>query len=433
MVPLRKILIVFWLAPFVLNPPASVGAKPSSTSVSGQFIVFGADVPVRGAICDLAERTKSQLLHLLDQHDKSKTPILINLECPQANYPDAPPAQLELSQLGFGLKLQLNLLVTPELQERQLQREILCAILIERSYRDRGNAAVGSAYVSPPDWLLDGLLGLQPGSDRSESAHLLQTVVDRNKIASLEEVVDQPRCQLDSASRRLFDAYSQALVQLLLDSPDGRQNLVQYLVDLPAAPNDALADLRVHFRDTLGCAPDKWWSLSVAALSASNRYEVLSAVETGKRLDRILRFPIAGADGKVREYSLGECQRFRKLPGAAKVLEQVGRQLLLLSARAHPLYRAILQEDYELTDLLAHGRSKRVRERLDRVESDRAMIERQARKIDDYLNWYEATQPRTISGAFTQILKQAQADAETRPRRRDPISVYLDSIEMEMQ
>src|SRR5262249_53015435 len=154
---------------------------------------------------------KSHLFHLLDQHDTWKTPLLINLEYPQANFPDSAGARLELSQMGFGLKLQLNLLVTPELQGHEVQREILRAILIEWIYRDRANLAVGSPYVSPPDWLLDGLLGLQPGNESSATAELLQTVVDANKIAPLEEVVKQPRTGLDAASRKLFDGYSQAL------------------------------------------------------------------------------------------------------------------------------------------------------------------------------------------------------------------------------
>jgi hypothetical protein len=414
-------------------PALLLAANPNSTSTSRQFIVFGADISGRGALCELAERTKSNLLHLLDQGDEWKWPLLINVDYPKANFPDASQAKFEVNQLGSGLKLQLNLVVTPELLGRNVQREILRALLIEWIYRDRGNIAAGATYVSPPEWLLDGLLSLEPGRATNDNGELLQMVVDANKIAPLEEVVKQPRSQLDSASRRLFDAYSQALVQLLLDSPDGRQKLVQYFIDLPSAPRDALADLRVHFPETLGRSPDKWWGLSVAQLSASNRHRILGGAETGRLLDRLLRFPITGPDGTTREYSLGDYAKFCRLPGYATALEQGGRQLLLLSARAHPSYQAIFQEDYELIQLLARGETKRVHERLDRVKTYRAAVERQASKIDDFLNWYEATQAKTMSGAFTQLLKTARPEEQTCPHRRDPISVYLDSIEMEMQ
>ena len=49
----------------------------------------------------------------------------------------------------------------------------------------------------------------------------------------------------------------------------------------------------------------------------------------------------------------------------------------------------------------------------------------------DYLNWYEATQTKTMSGAFSQLLEAAKSADAPQPRRRDPISVYLDSIEVE--
>ena len=68
---------------------------------------------------------------------------------------------------------------------------------------------------------------------------------------------------------------------------------------------------------------------------------------------------------------------------------------------------------------------------MERVASYRQVIERQENEIDDYLNWYEATKAKTMSGAFSQLLETAKAADEAQPRRRDPISVYLDSMEME--
>jgi len=406
--------------------------KPRSISTSRQFIVYGGDVALRGAVCDLAERTKSNLLHLLDLRDGWKTPLIVDLEYPQANFPDAPPGRLAISQLGFGLKMQLNLLVTRDLQGRDVERELLRATAIEMIYRSRENMAPGTTYIAPPEWFLGGVLALQPGENRDEYTQLLQSFVAAKRIAPLEDVVRQDRAKLDPASSQLYDAYSQALLQLLLDAPDGRQKILRFLLDLPDAPNDPMANLIVHFPETLGRSPGKWWALSVAKLAASSRYEILSAAETASTLDHLLRFPIAGANGKTERYSLGDYPRFLKLPGARSVLEQVSRQLLLLGSRAHPSYHAIVQEVYELAQLLAHGKTRGVPDRLDRVASYRKLIERQTRAVDDYLNWYEATQLKTMSGAFTQLLKDDRGENE-QPRRRDPISVYLDSIELEMQ
>ncbi len=408
---------------------AGAGFKAHSTSTSRQFVVYGTEVRVRGAMCDLAERTKSHLLQVLALRDNWKTPLLINLDYPQINLPEMPLSHLEFSQTGWGLKLQLNLLVTTELNGREVQRELLRAILIQMIYRQRIGLLVGSRYTVPPDWLVDGILQLAPGYDTDEGAQLLETMVATDKIARVEEIVKQRRDLLEPPSRKIHDAYSMALLQLLIDSPNGRPKLVQYITDLPEAPNDAMADLRAHFPAILGHSSRKWWSLSVARLSASDRYEILTAAETAQRLDRLMRISIPGPDGKARDYALGDYAAFLKLPAARGALGQVSQQFLLLAARAHPAYRSIVQECYDLTLLLGRGKTRKLAERLARLARDRMMIERQGRDIDDYMNWFEATQLKTMSGAFSEALETASATEEAPSRRRDPISVYLDSME----
>ena len=71
----------------------------------------GTDVGVRGAICDLAECTKRELLTLLAQRDNWTTPVVINAQYPRANLPESPRLRVDLAQTGFGLKLQLDLVI----------------------------------------------------------------------------------------------------------------------------------------------------------------------------------------------------------------------------------------------------------------------------------------------------------------------------------
>ena len=410
------------------NAPAASPAR--STSTSRQFIVYGGNVALRGEICSLAEQTKASLLQRLALRDNWKTPILINLTFPRANLPEVSAGGLEFSQLGYGLKLQLNLPVTEPAQNAARQRELLRAIFVEMIYRGRSDVAAGTPYVTPPDWLVDGLLAEPDGSDAGADAEILRSLVAAQKIAPLEQVVQEQRGRLDAPSQRVHDAYSRALVQLLLQAPDGRAKLVRFINQLPDAPNDGLADLRAHFPETLGQAPSKWWALSVAQLSASDRYEILSAAETAAQLDRILPVSLPDADGTTRLFSLGEYTAFRRRPGAAAALQKLGQELLLLGTRSHPSYRPIIQELHELVELLGRGQARRLAERLERVASYRAVVEQQSREVDDYLNWYEATQSKTMSGAFSELLDPARA-ARSLPRRRDPISVYLDSVEVE--
>src|SRR5260221_11420562 len=80
-----------------------VGASTERTvSTSRQFILYGTDVGLRGAISHLAEETKTNLLTILRRSDSWKTPIVINLQFPQANVPEIPPAALHFSQTGAG-------------------------------------------------------------------------------------------------------------------------------------------------------------------------------------------------------------------------------------------------------------------------------------------------------------------------------------------
>ena len=427
----RKVFLPLGTALCLTIAASSAAGKPRSTSTSRQFLVYGAEIKIRGAMCDLAERTKAGLLRLLGLSDDWKTPLVINLDYRAANVPDAPAAQFELSQLGYGLKLQLSFLVDRDIKGRTVERELLRAILVEMMYRQRGNIPAGVPYVTPPDWLVEGMLASQPGRDCDEDAALLRTVVASKKIAPFEDVVRQQRAQLDAPSQQFHAAYSWALVQLLLDAPDGRSRLARFITDLPDAPNDQAADLRVHFPETLGRAAGKWWALSVAQLSARDRYAILGAGKTAAQLDRALRFSIHARDGSAHTYSLGDYETFRKLPAESAVLRQVNQQLLLLEARAHPSYRRIIEEESELAALLARGKTRGVAERLQRLGSYRAAVERQSSQIVDYLNWYEATQSKKMSGAFSPLLENAPSAEEAPPRRRDPISVYLDSIEME--
>src|SRR2546430_1316978 len=73
-----------------------------SVSPSQQFIIYGADAPLRGAVSELAEKTKANLLALLRQPDRWMTPLVINLQSPEADRPEIPPAALRFSQTGFG-------------------------------------------------------------------------------------------------------------------------------------------------------------------------------------------------------------------------------------------------------------------------------------------------------------------------------------------
>ena len=110
-------------------------------------------------------------------------------------------------------------------------------------------------------------------------------------------------------------------------------------------------------------------------------------------------------------------------------LDQLKRDLLVLVPQTNPVLRPIGHEYQEIAALLARGKRRGVPKRLVRLELTRQQLAARMTEIDDYMNWFEATQMNSGSGNFTGYLKamdQSQAPAQ---RRRDPLSVYVDALE----
>ena len=413
--------------------PAIVSAPPvRSVSSSRQFLVFGDDVRLRGAICDLAERTKGDLLRLIDQPDEWATSILVNAQYPQANLPERPRAALSFAQTGFGLKLQLDLTITSDLSQPEVRRELLRAILIEIMYRARSGLPAGNAYVPPPDWLLDGILPEQSRGGEGLIGILAERVAARN-VLSLEAFLRQRREQLDRPGRSLYGAYSFALVDLLIHSPDGRARLTRFIADIPSASNDPMADLGSRFPELRQTSrAEKAWSLHLAQLAISQPLQLLGVDETEQKLAELLTLKLSEA-GSERKYQLEEFAKFARNAFSKVALTQCSRDLTILATRANPIYRPIINEYATIAILLARGRARGTAERLARLNTSRKSVIATRRAIDDYINWFEAAKSPGPSGAFADYLRAAELAAEPEPRRRDAISVYLDVLEAQFQ
>ncbi len=180
--------VVFGLLCVVTSQLLFAAQQERSVSPSRQFIVFGADAVLRGAVSDAAERTKANLLALLRQRDNWTVPIVLNLQPQQANLPELAAAELRFSQTGFGLKLQLDVTFSQDLDVSLVERELLRAILLEMIYRKRPQLAAGSTFIEPPDWLIDGTLALAPGHDRGQ---LVEALTATENTPTLEKFLQQ--------------------------------------------------------------------------------------------------------------------------------------------------------------------------------------------------------------------------------------------------
>jgi hypothetical protein len=403
-----------------------------SVSPSRQFVIYGADAALRGTISELAEQTKANLLALLRQRDEWRTAIVINLQSQQANLPEIPPSDLRVSQTGFGVKLQLDLTVGQNLDASLIERQLLRAILMEMVYRNEDDLVPGTTLVEPPDWLVEGALALTPGRQR-EALRQALSIADKGK--SLEEFLGQRFDLLDSAGRTLYRAYSMAFVQLLLDEGAGRARLARYISNLSHASNDPVADLKARFpqlRDDL----EKKWRSTVAHLSEHQTYQLLTFAESERHLDELLQIKITDGShnsGKTKMVNLSELARRKALPEEKAALNQMTQALLLLVGTAHPVLRPVARDYQQIATLLTRGKRRGIAKRLSHLDVTYKELAARMGDIDDYMNWFEATQMESQSGAFSDYLKAANQSQVSAPRRRDPLSVYLDALEDQVE
>jgi hypothetical protein len=418
----RVAMIPFSIAGSLL---ISAAQPDHSISPSREFLIYGADPKLRGAVSSLAEQTKSNLLALLRQRDGWKTPVIVNLQPQQANVPEIPLADLRFSQTGFGIKLQIDLIISKNVDVSLVERELLRAILLEMIYRKQPQISAGAVIVEPPDWLIDGVLALSPGRER---APLVEALANTGKPLSVERFLRQRPGVLDSTGRTLYPAYSFAFVQMLLDGENGAARLAQYIDHLSDSSNDPLADLKAQF-PLLADNAEGVWQLAVTRLNSLRTFRLLTFAESNRRLDDLLQIKISEPNKPVKLVGLDELALHKPSASEKMALDQLRRDLLFFVPQANPVLRPIAREYQEIAALLVRGKRRGIAKRLVRVEITREQLAARMSEIDDYMNWFEATQMRGGSGNFTGYLKAADQSQPPPRKRSDPLSIYVDALE----
>jgi hypothetical protein len=409
---------------------AFAGSLERTVSSSRQFVVYGAETRLRGAVADLAEHAKGNLLALLQKPDQWSIPILLRLQESQANLPEIPAASLDFSQTGAGLKIQLDLLVGREMEPRTVEREILRAILLEMSYRPLPNLPAGVPYVPAPDWLVDGILTFRNESPATFDA--LDSFAARP--APLQDLLAQQPALLDSQSRTLYRGAACALITILTQHEGGRVQLARYIADLPRSAPDSAADFRAHFPWFGNDAEEveKNWNAFVKRMAEEQRFVLNTFFATAQQLKELRRAKIATDASGKNPLSLEETLRTSRANINIPAARELAQRFVVLAAHAHPLLSSIVI-DYQLAaqsvaKKTTHGLGKRVARAaalLDQVYS-------RMHEVEDFMNWFEATQSRTASGDFQDYVRTAQSNLAI-THRRDALSVYLDSMELQFQ
>lgn len=99
-----------------------------------------------------------------------------------------------------------------------------------------------------------------------------------------------------------------------------------------------------------------------------------------------------------------------------------------LEIRSHPFYRPVVEEYRIIVSELALKPKKNVDKRIAKNGELRTLVLKRCTEINDYVNWFEATQVDTASNKFENSLNLGKGDPlET--ERSDSITRYLDKID----
>ena len=435
-----------WLAAAVLAlffSPLQGGAfdfTQRSVSQSGQFIVYTPDVRLRLAVTGYAETAKQDVLEALGMGDHWKFPIVISLRRPASTETGLPASQVCLVQTDGGWKVEINVaLRDDELKQVRFPQLVIRAILLEIAYRDHP-PEIGARYAQPPAWLVEGLAqNMQVKATGADlNSGVFRQLIETGRLPKIRDFLNNNIEAMDPTSLTIYGSCASSLLDLLTEMPAGKTNLARMIRELPQSDGDTVAMLLKYFPELGGseAALEKWWTLGLARYSALDRHLALSVRETNERLTPMLTLTLM-VDEKTnasKEFALMDYKNFLKLPGAKAALFAQSNALAALMAQAHPLLRPVLLEYQRISNDLARGKTHGAEESLAAIEKYRGLIVERMDKIEDFLNWYEATQIPEQSGAFADYLKGAKAmENWTPPKRNDAISKYIDQLQREFE
>jgi len=415
---------------------AEINFRPNerSVSASGQFYVYGKSEDGRSVLASKAEELRRAAARLFGMPRAEFThPIVITMVEQRRLEPGQKEADLNLYNTPGGLKVQLDLIFLAKGPKMDLAVEIIRATLLEMAIAGLTHLPKDTPYALPPDWLAQGIVEWIRVHQNGLPAPVFSGMLEAR--IPFYDLLSKRMTSLDSTSRALYRAYAYCLIYLLADQPQGRKKLLSLARNAPSYPLGGLEALGEFFPELTesGDSLDKWWLLSVARLASKEESGALNARQTEGRLDNILDIPVV-VEGQNRKLTLKDFKEIAKLPNREELLAPVKIRLLQLSGEASPMYGPILGEyDLVLTHLMA-GRTKEIDVQLDKLEMFRKLVLERDEQIDDYLNWYEATQPSQRSQAFDGFIQEASRGPDRSPVvRDDSISLYLDAIERELQ
>lgn len=130
---------------------------------------------------------------------------------------------------------------------------------------------------------------------------------------------------------------------------------------------------------------------------------------------------------------LSEYPRLMGFPNRAALVQGNIRTLIEVEQRGSPLLRPVIRGYQSVFERIVDGKVDGLEVAIADLDRQRAEMLGRAGEIDDFLNWYEATQIESRSGAFAGYRRAWRTFSRSRSERADGISRYLDAVENELK
>ncbi|EDY20361.1 hypothetical protein CfE428DRAFT_2285 [Chthoniobacter flavus Ellin428] len=414
-------------------PAHAVDWHERSISETKQFIVYSPDVRLRQRVASYADDLTAQVKELLGGVGLWRTPIVVTLERASTADGQAPAPVLRLVDTPAGQKIELNVKIGNDPAAVNLPKLLLRAVLLEYSYRG-ARVYGGTHYVEAPWWVVEGLIEMGRRRDAGIDANLFRRLVETNHLPPIEKFLIEKPEELSPTALAVDRALAMGLLQMLVEQPDGHANLAHFIRAWPQSDGDPMALLAKEF-PTVASSPEtlqKWWMVNLARYAAADRFEGLTVTDTDKSLAALLQIEfVVDKKGTKKTFAVGDYTQFMKLPSSKTTLAARHAEVIALGTRANALLRPVLTDYEQIFAMLSRGKTRGVRDRLAKVEDYRTLVLKRTSDIADYLNWFEATQMKTMSGAFDNYLKTVDELSAEDKKQKGPIGQYLDQLEPE--
>lgn len=421
-----------------IAPRAATMAEPDEhvVSQSRMFSVSGGDSLRMGAIATKADEVRGRVNALFGFEDNFRYAVSIRLLGRTADKPVANPIRTRISIIGKEPNFQIRVHSGGGVDVERLTNAIITMVLYEHALREvRADALPDSVQV--PEWLVTGvqqaLLWKSGKADRRKYRNLF----DKAEILSIAEILSTKNAaRLDASSREVYEVSCGVLMMCLVSREGGQAQLRELVAESVLAEGSPTEIIASHFHE-LGIDEgmlSRWWALQLASMAAPTATEMLTPVETEKKLREVITiFDYDEETRTSRPVSLDNVYALMQVPEWRSKLRPMVDRLTELSVQAFPGYRPVIAEYQRLiAELLADARPDEVQQILGPVRELREAYITTSTRARDYLDWYEITYLGNNSshGSFMayreamRLLRKEEQGAETHMSR------YLKDIEM---